>query len=90
MRLTWKINQIYIYQFPVTEESHVGDPPVVQWVKDLTLSRQWCRFDPWPTQWVKDPVLPLLWRELKLRLGFDPWPRNFHGCGRKIKKKNHM
>ena len=29
-----------------------------------------------PTQWVKDTALPQLWLRLKLRLGFDPWPRN--------------
>ena len=29
-------------------------------------------------QWVKDPALMQLWLRLHLRLGFDPWPRNFH------------
>ena len=29
-------------------------------------------------QQVKDPVLSLPWLGLLLRLGFDPWPRNFH------------
>ena len=29
-------------------------------------------------QGVKDPALPQLWYRLKLKLGLDPWPRNFH------------
>jgi len=29
-------------------------------------------------QQVKDPALPQLWSRLQLRLGFDPWPGNFH------------
>ena len=27
-------------------------------------------------KWVKDPAL--LWHKFQLRLGFDPWCRNFH------------
>ena len=51
-------------------------PTVVQCFKDPFLRRQ--GFNIWPTQWVKDLVLLHLWYRLQLRLGFDPWPRNFH------------
>ena len=36
-------------------------------------------------QQVKDPGLSVLWLELLLRHGFDPWPQNF--CTPKKKKK---
>ena len=29
-------------------------------------------------QWIKGPALPQLGHRSQLRLGFDPWPRNFH------------
>ena len=35
-----------------------GVSTVAQWVKDMTLPSQECRFDPWLTHWVKDLVLP--------------------------------
>ena len=44
-------------------------------------------------QWVKDLLLPQLCHRLHLRLGFNPWPRNFHMAmdaaeSEKKKKKN--
>jgi len=38
-------------------------------------------------QWFKDLALLQLWRKLHLRLGFDPWPENFHMPWVQPKKK---
>jgi len=58
--------------------------------KELTmLAKTSARGVPAVAQWVKDPVLSLQWLGLLLRLGFNPWPRNFicPGCGPYPQKK---
>ena len=46
-----------------------------------------CHGVPARVQRVKDPVLLMLWRRSQLRLGFDPWPGNFHTLWLQPKKK---
>ena len=64
----------------------LGVPAVVQRVKDpkVVSASAWAGY---PGKWVKYLVLPQLWCRLKQRLGFDPWPGNFHTLQVQPKKK---
>ena len=50
------------------------------WVNDLTCPCGTTGMIPSPTQaqWVKGPELLQLSHRSQMRLGLDPWPRNFH------------
>ena len=53
-----------------------GVPAMVQWVKNLTAEAQVRPLA--QHRKLKDLVLPQLWYRSQLRLGYIPWPRNFH------------
>ena len=40
-------------------------------------------------QQVKDPALPQLWCMSQLWCSFDPWPRKFHGNGKRKKERKN-
>ena len=50
----------------------------MQWVNDPACFSGVAGSIPGPVQWVRDPLLRQLWYRSQLRLGFDPWPGNFH------------
>ena len=69
---------------------------MVKWVKDLTaaaLVTLETQFQcPAQHSWLNDPVLPQIQHKFQLRLGFNPWPRNFHmpyaiRCGHQTNKQ---
>ena len=59
----------------------VDEQEFLLWSNGLTIWHCLCNSVasiPGPVQWVEDQGLLQLRCKLKLRLGFDPWPRNFH------------
>ena len=56
----------------------IGVPAVAQWFNDLACLCGGVGLIPSSAQWVKDAALTELWCRSQLRLGFDPWPGNFH------------
>ena len=51
---------------------------MVQWVNDPACFCGIASSIPSLVQWVKDLALLQLWCRPQRRLGFDPWPENFH------------
>ena len=51
-----------------------GVPTVAKWVNHLVCLCGVASL----TQWARDLALSQQWPRLKLHLGLDPWPRNFH------------